>query len=368
MQNSAAARQQLHGAPVDLAVAALGAVHGPVRFREGRRVEDDVVKFAVFRFPHLGEQLEDVRLAEGHIPQKLVAPGVSSCHLQSVGGDVHGADVRGPGLRGVEGEGARVREAVKHPSAGSQPGRRLTVVLLVEEEARLLAVHIVDLIADPVFADLRHAGQVGAQALARIEALALLHALQLADAHVVALVEGLDGLAALAQNPHKEGEEEVLSLLHAEGERLRDEYAAEAIDRQAGEEVCLAEDEAAAGKVRAHHGAPVVDGVAQAALEEGLAEIVVCVAREQAQADFRFAVEERRAEPAPPAAEDVGQSAVGRFSGEDLRVVDPRVTEADAALRLFRDGELGKLSFHSLYPFSGRGSRPACVANWQNPL
>ena len=69
-------------------------------------------------------------------------------------------------------------------------------------------------------------------------------------------------------------------------QRLRDKDIAEAVDGQAGEEVCLSENQTAAGKIRPHDGAAVFDSVAQAALKKGFAEIVVGVAGDQAKTDF----------------------------------------------------------------------------------
>ena len=90
----------------------------------------------------------------------------------------------------------------------------------------------------------------------------------------------------LAQQPDKLAEKHILALLDAEGERLRHQNAAEAVDRQTGEEVRLAENQTAAGKVGAHNGAPVVDSVLQAARKESFAEVVVGVAGDHTQANF----------------------------------------------------------------------------------
>ena len=97
-------------------------------------------------------------------------------------------------------------------------------------------------------------------------ALALRQPLFFAQGHIVALEKAVDPLAVLLQNLDDEREEHILDLLHAERQRLRDEQVFKPVDRQAGEGVCLAEDQAAAGGI--HGGFAVFPGIADTHLDE----------------------------------------------------------------------------------------------------
>ena len=97
-----------------------------------------------------------------------------------------------PGLGAVEGEGPGVGAAVQHPAAGGQGRRGPAIILLVQEKAGLLAVDIVDIIADAVFHQLQMPVQVRGQAGEGVEALFLGQALLVPQGGLVALVDGAD--------------------------------------------------------------------------------------------------------------------------------------------------------------------------------
>ena len=251
-------------------------------------------------------------------------------------------------------------EAVQHRPALCQTGHRLPVVLLIQKKAGLLAVLKVHGVDDAVLHDVhrrlfrrRLAGQ-------GIPALGLRHAFQLPDGRVVALVDTPDVLSVLPQHLGQQGEQAGLDALHAQTQGLRHQHALEPVHRQAGEQVGLAEDHAAAAAVRpAHHRFAVVPCVADAPLPEGVGEVVIGVAAQQTYPDPGAAVVESAAQPAAPAAHHVHQSAVLRaaFHGRDLALVDPRVPAGEGGLPLGGDGDLriGTRSFHGTYRLSFRG-------------
>ena len=148
----AAAGQQLHGAVVDLLVAAHGVLHGAARLGEGRRVQNDkVVGVALFFQP--GQQLKGVLAEKVHVGQ-TVALGVPLGHGNGLGADVGGGDAGSPALGGVQRKAAGVGKAVQHGVPGGKAGHRPAVVLLVEEEAGLLAVLEIHVVVNAVLADL----------------------------------------------------------------------------------------------------------------------------------------------------------------------------------------------------------------------
>ena len=169
-------------------------------------------------------------------------------------------------------------KAVQHPLAAAQLRHRLAVVFLVEEEAGLLPVFKIYRIGDAVLGDGGRGG-IGKRPVGQwVKALVLLHPLQLADSHVVALIDAAERLSQLVKDFCQSGKQHPLALLDAQRKHLRHQNVAEAVDRQSRELVGLAEDEAAVGEVLPHHGAAVVDGVAQPPLKEGLVKAVVGVA------------------------------------------------------------------------------------------
>ncbi len=108
-------------------------------------------------------------------------------------------------------------EAVQHGPPRGNAGRRGPVVLLVQEKPGLLAVLKVHQVADAVFHNLRLGGFGQGLALQGIPALVLLHALQLPDLHVVALINAPDVLAAGLDGLYQGGEDPVLRAARCPG-------------------------------------------------------------------------------------------------------------------------------------------------------
>ena len=251
-------------------------------------------------------------------------------------------------------------EAVQHRPALRQPGNRQPVVFLVQKEAGLLPVLKVHGVGDAVLCDIHRCLRRRRLAGQGIPALVLLHALQLPDGHVVALVDAPDVLTVLPQHAGKQGKQPGLDALHAQTQGLGHQHAFEPVHRQAGEQVGLAENHTAAPAVRfAHHHLAVVPGVADAPFPEGIGKVVVGVAAHQPHPDLGAAVVEPAAQPAAPAAHHVHQTAVLRaaFHGSDLTLIDPRVSAGESGLSLGSDGDLGigTRSFHGTYRLSFRG-------------
>ena len=353
----AAAREELQRLFVDLPIAAVGAVHRAGTLREGGRIEDDHVILSLLPRVQLVEQREHIRRDEAHAVGETVLLGIAPRHGDGVGGDIHRVHMLCPRLRRVQREGAGMREAVEHRAACRQLRCGEAVVFLIEEEAGLLAVHEIDAVGDAVLADLglRHRRR-GIEAVAEVEAAALLHALQRADVHIVALIDGAHRHAHFGEHAHEGGKDHVLAFFDAERQRLRHQHIAEAIDGQAGKLIRLAEDQAAAEKIlrRMQHGAAVFRRPADAALPEGGVECVIGVGGEHAHADPGGFVIEAGTEIASAAGINIAQPAVFGLGGEgfDIGFVHPDVPRAHTRLGAVVDGGSGIDSFrHKMLPF-----------------
>ena len=348
----AAARQQAHRAQIDLLIPLFGVVRRAARLGKGRRVKDDEVVGLFVRGLELREQVEDVGDQKVHAVFQAVALRVLPCHFDRTLGYVHRRHVRRAALSGVERERACVREAVEHALAARQMRDGEAVELLVEEKARLLPVFDIHTVENTVLANFSD-GALG-RFLPRKgkPALALRQPLFFAQGHIVALEKAVDLFAVLLQNLDNKGEERVLEPLHAERERLRDEQVFKAVDRQAGEGVRLAEDQAAAAGLSVHHRLAVVPCVAHAPPPEVFIEAVVRVARDDAHAEAAQAAQKARAEVLPFFRHHVHERAVFALAFVRLMghvgVVDPGVAALEPARAFGGDGQdrIFACSFH----------------------
>ena len=303
--------QQLHGPVVDLLVAAHGVLDGLAALGKGRGVQNDEVVFLGLTGQG-GQQVEHVGAQEIHLPVQAVAPGVLRRAVHGELAHVHRRHVPGAALGGVQGKGAGVGEAVQHRVTLGQPGHRPAVVLLIQKEPGFLAVDEVHGVCNAVFRN-GHRVVVRRRLSGQgIPALALGHALLVPEGHVVAQVYAVDLLAVLPQHLHQRRENHVLPLRHAQAQHLGHQHRAEAVHRQAGEEVRLPEDDAAAEQViLRHHRLAVGPGVGRPPLPEGGVKGVVGVAAHQAAADGGMAVVKGGAQVAALAAHHVHQPTVG---------------------------------------------------------
>ena len=350
----AAAGQQLHGAVVDLLVAAHGVLNGAAGLGEGWRVEDDkVVGVALFFQP--GQQIKGVLAEEVHVV-KAVALGIPFCHRDGLRADVGGGNAGCPALGRVQSKAAGVSKAVQHRVPRRNAGHGAAIVLLVEEEAGLLAVLKIDVVENAVLADLglgggrvRFAGQLK-------PALVLLQPLFGAQGFVVALIDAVDGLAVGPQHFCQDREEHGLELFHPNAQGLGDEDAAETVHGQAGELVGLTEDDAACGQVvRLQHGLAVAPRILGPAPPEGRIEGIIGVAGDEPDADLALQRNKTGAEVGTLGADHIGEGAVFGLrlrAFEDVVLVHPRVAAHQQPLSVFVDFVDGIIAgrFHKTAP------------------
>ena len=100
-------------------------------------------------------------------------------------------------------------------AAGGDFSHGQAIVLLVEEEPRLLAVFYVYVIQDAVLVDRRHGTARLRQKVGFIPSLILGHAVELPHLDVVALVNAADGYAHGGQLVDEGLEDHRLDLIHA---------------------------------------------------------------------------------------------------------------------------------------------------------
>ena len=209
-------------------------------------------------------------------------------------------------------------EAVQHPGAPAEPPHRLAVILLVQEEAGLLAVLHIHEVADPVLHDL-HLGVKGSPQ----EALVPFHPLLEADLGVAALIDAPDGDAVLGQQLLQQLHDGDLEAVDAQSQGLYHQHVGELVHHQPRQEVRLPENQAAAAGV--HHLFPVLPGVFQPHEEEILVDLRVRVPGEHPNGKLGAPVQKALAQRPAVLAADPDQAAVLRPRRDirDLIVIDP---------------------------------------------
>ena len=130
----------------------------------------------------------------------------------------------------------------------------------------------------------------------------------------------------------------------------------ELIHRQTGEGVRLAKDHPAGVQIRrVHDGLPVVPRPLQLSPPEGFVKAVIGVPGDEPHTDLGLLGQKTGAQIAALLADDIHQSAVGRFTFyvQDLCIIHPGMPLDDGVFRLGSDGISGiaTLYFHKLCSF-----------------
>ena len=194
----AAPGQQLHGAVVDLFIAAHGAFGCGARLGKGGRVKNDKVVGAALFFK-AGQKGKGILAHKVHVG-KAVTLGVAAGHINGALADVGRRYAHSAALGSVHGKAAGVGKAVQHGKAVGQGCHCAAVIFLVQEKAGFLAVFKIHMVVNAVFADLSlTAGGVGLAGQLK-PALILGQALFVAQGHIVALVNAANRLPIGAQH------------------------------------------------------------------------------------------------------------------------------------------------------------------------
>ena len=271
---------------------------GSAALGEGGRIEHDKVERSALLAqpaavaPQLGKVVEDVGAREAHAVGEAVQARVLLGEVKGGLAHVDAAYEVGAARGGVHAEGANVAEAIEHATPVREAPHGAAIVLLVEEEAGLLAVLDVDGEREAVLAH----GDDGRARRGRPVPPALVERKPLLGARrrVVALVDGAHVLSAVSKRLEQERVDGVAQALHAHGADLCHQDMLVAVDHEAGHAVRLREDHAAAGEVAlgAREPAPsqaadaMLPRPAHAALPEPLVDKVVGVAGHQADANL----------------------------------------------------------------------------------
>ncbi len=343
----AAPGKQLHGPPVDLPVTPVGAVRRSPAFREGGRVQDDIVPVCA-SLGGVRQKAENVRLTEFHLFCEAVERGIFRGLFQGVGGNIHRSDLGRPGFGGIEGKGAGMGEAVQHPASLRQLRGSGPIVLLVKEKAGLLPVDIVHVVADTVFRNDHVAVKVCPQAGKRNEPADVFQALFGPQRRIAPLIDRPDADPQLAQLLRQQAENELLAPVHSQGEHFHHQNVLKTVHRQAGKLIGFPEDQAAGAKILANDRPAVLQSIDDAAAVKRFVKAIIGIAGDDADPDFGMVVDEAGAQPFPLGAQDVHNIAAlpAAFGGSDLFPVDPGVALTYGALRFCRDLELWVIPFH----------------------
>ena len=231
-----------------------------------------------------------------------------------------------------------MRKAVQDLRASAEPVDRAAVVLLVQEESRLLAVLYIHDIADAVLGDL-YFGIEGR----REEPLLARQSLELPDLGVTALVDAADLYAVLRQDFYERRKDMSLEAVDAERQRFDNQHVLVLVHREPRQEVRLSEDQAAAGGV--YDLFAVLPRVPHALRKERRCDRVLPAARQEPHRDLRSPVDEAVSHEIPVKILHGDDASVleRAFELRDLIVVDPEPAGFDRApLFLFQDGGAGR--------------------------
>ena len=128
-------------------------------------------------------------------------------------------------------------EAVQNRRPGAELLNRQTVVLLVQEKARLLPVLHIHLIADAVFG--YHNIRIKRF---REETFRAFHALELSDLRIASLVHAAKNDAVLREDIAKRRENHILEAVRSQGKGLNHADVLEFVHHDSGKPVGLAEN------------------------------------------------------------------------------------------------------------------------------
>ena len=274
--------------------------HGRAALREGGRIQDDEVeRTSLFletglALHKLRQVFHDIGAREVHPVVQVVEPCILLGKRDGGIGDIDAADELGPSCGSIEAERPYMAEAVKDTASFCKLSNRSSVVLLVEEEAGLLAVLYVQIEEKAVF--LCHDTGIVRCGDAWLfpPALVKIESLEPSRGRVCPLIDATDLLAIGTQDIEDQREEHLFPQLHAIRPDLRHKHILVAVDNEAGHAIRFAEEDAAAVRVRLssgkgpgpHDSLPVLPGPEDAPPPESLIEAVVRVLREHAHADL----------------------------------------------------------------------------------
>ena len=175
-------------------------------------------------------------------------------------------------------------EAVQNLLTLAESLNSKAIILLVQEEAGLLAILHIYHIADTIFNDFN----LGIKRFAD-EAFHALHALLQADLGVTALVNAADGNAILSQDFLQLVQNDRLETVNAQSQGFDYQNIGKLVDDDTRQEICLTEDQAAAGSVYGCFA--VLPGVTDTHLNESVIDYGIFFAGHHTDGDFGTGVD-----------------------------------------------------------------------------
>ena len=203
---------------------------------------------------------------------------------------------------------------------------RPPVVLLIQEEAGLLAVFHIYNIADAVLGD----QYFGIEGFCE-EAFFTRHAFQLTDLGVAALIDAAHFDPVLSERLHQSCQNVSLEAVDAERQGFHDQHVFIFIDGQTGQEIRFAKQKAAAGRV--DHFLSVLPRALHALCQKRGRHGLVFAAGQEADSDLGFPVDEPVSHEVSVEVLDRDDIAILKVSAElrDLVVIDPQAAGFDRA-------------------------------------
>ena len=332
--------------------------HGRAALREGGRIQDDEVeRTSLFletglALHKLRQVFHDIGAREVHPVVQVVEPCILLGKRDGGIGDIDAADELGPSCGSIEAERPYMAEAVKDTASLCKLSNRSSVVLLVEEEAGLLAVLYVQIEEKAVF--LCHDTGVVRCGDAWLfpPALVKIESLEPSRGRVCPLIDATDLLAIGTQDIEDQREEHLFPQLHAIRPDLRHKHILVAVDNEAGHAIRFAEEDAAAVRIRlgsghgarAHDSLPVLPGPEDAAPPEAFVEAVVRIVGEHAHTNLGLHRKKASSLPGAVLLEEVDDSAIlggtsvlVRLQALNLSLEDPEISLGEHACSLLRD-------------------------------
>ena len=156
-------------------------------------------------------------------------------------GSIHAQHLFCPGKACIQGKGTGMGKAVQHLRVFRQALDSQTVVFLIQEEAGLLAVFDIHLVADAVFHNL-HLGVK----LRSDETFSLLHTFFFALFGIASLVDAADDHAVLRQHFLDEAHQVLFHPVNTQRQGLNHDHIGKLVHHKSRQEICLTENQAAA--------------------------------------------------------------------------------------------------------------------------
>ena len=169
------------------------------------------------------KQIKYIGLQTLHYMVIAIDFGIVVRHAHCFSTNIHCRNAGCTALRRIQRKAASVGETVQNMLTLGNFGHCLTIIFLVQEEARLLAIFHINSVFNAIFHNFRGHGAMIRQQRCGKPRLALLHTFQKANFYIIALEKATNVFAHLLQNFDEQIKEHFLAQLNAQGQGLGDD-------------------------------------------------------------------------------------------------------------------------------------------------